>query len=76
MKTKLTLSGLLFVAGVLFLVATPQYAKVSDAAAHGSLLGSVCAWPAGLFCVAGLVGVLAPMVVLVVELFRACDTKP
>lgn len=73
MKTKLTLSGLLLIAGILFLVASPQYAKATDAADHGSMLGGVLSLPAILFCAAGLVGVLAPMVVLVTELHRACS---
>lgn len=76
MRTKIQLSGLLFLAGVLFLIATPQYAAAADSAQAGSMIAGVCGMPAMLFCAAGLVGVLAPMVVLVTELHRACSQKP
>lgn len=75
MKTKLTMSGLLFAAGVLFLIASPQYAIATDKAASGSMIAGVCGLPAMLFCAAGLVGVLTPMVVLVAELHGSFNAK-
>ena len=73
---KTTLTCLLFLAGVLFLIASPQYAIATDKAASGSMIAGVCGLPAMLFCSAGLVGVLAPVVVLLVELNRMFNRPP